>query len=177
MNRYYIEKEAEEVTKLLASLQNAARISRTHMARLLQATGLYAGQESVMQLLSARDGQTLGQLAASLGVKPPTVTKTVTRLAEQGFVERRPSDSDARQIHVWLTEEGRAVLEHVQRAVRDAELRALDGVKKKERKLLAKTLARIEANLDDTSDGKAKKKDGGKEAGKKKKKKADSSEA
>lgn len=171
MNRYYIEKEAEEVTKLLASLQNAARIGRTHMARLLQATGLYAGQESVMELLSAEDGQTLGRLAASLGVKPPTVTKTVTRLAEQGFVERRPSETDARQIHVWLTEEGRAVLADVQRAVREAELRALDGVKKKERKQLAKILAKIEANLVETEAGKAKKKDGGK----KKKKKSETS--
>jgi len=147
MNRYYIEKEAEEVTKLLASLQNAARVGRTHMARLLQTTGLYAGQESVMELLAGKDGQTLGQLASSLGVKPPTVTKTVTRLAEQGFVERRPSETDARQIHVWLTEEGRAVLEQMQRAIRDAELRALDGVKKKERKQLAKILAKIESNL------------------------------
>lgn len=162
MNRYYIEKEAEEVTKLLTSLQNAARIGRTHMARLLQSTGLYAGQESVMEQLSIEDGQTLGQLATTLGVKPPTVTKTVTRLAEQGFVERRPSEKDARQIHVWLTEEGRAVLEHMQRAVRDAELRAFDGIKKKERKQLAKVLAKIEANLGEPRTEKPKKKSGGK---------------
>ncbi|MCI5074765.1 MarR family transcriptional regulator [Oricola sp.] len=166
MNRYYIEKEAEEVTKLLASLQNAARIGRTHMAKLLQATGLYAGQESVMELLSAQDGQTLGQLATALGVKPPTVTKTVTRLAEQGFLERRPSETDARQIHVWLTEDGRAVLEQMQKAVRDAEMRALDGVKKKERKQLAKILAKIEANLGEPEVKKPKKKPA---AGKKKK--------
>lgn len=173
MNRYYIEKEAEEVTKLLASLQNAARIGRTHMARLLQDTGLYAGQESVMELLSAEDGQTLGRLATTLGVKPPTVTKTVTRLAEQGFVERRPSETDARQIHVWLTEDGRAVLEHMQRAVRDAEMRALDGVKKKERKQLARILAKIEANLEQPSAPKQKTKDGAR----KKKKKSEAASA
>lgn len=147
MNRYYIEKDAEETTKLLASLQNTARSSRTHMARQLLSTGLYAGQESIMELLAAEDGQTLGQLAAALGVKPPTVTKSVTRLQEQEIVERRASESDARQIHVWLTEKGRALLENMQRAIRDAESRALDGIKKKERKQLAKILAKIDSNL------------------------------
>lgn len=162
MNRYYIEKEAEEATRLLAGLQHTARLSRTLMARQLQSTGLYAGQESVMGLLAREDGQTLGQLAATLGVKPPTVTKSVTRLQEQNFVERRPSESDARQIHVWLTEEGRAVIEQMQRAVRDAEAHALDGVKKKERKQLTKILEKINANLLGDPAARQKKKGGGK---------------
>ncbi|WP_193174846.1 MarR family winged helix-turn-helix transcriptional regulator [Oricola nitratireducens] len=166
MNRYYIEKDVEEVTKLLASLQNTARVSRTHMARELQSTGLYAGQESVMELLAAGDGKTLGQLAAALGVKPPTITKTVSRLQEQNFVARKPSETDARQTHVWLTEQGRALLEQMQRAIRTAEARALDGVKKKERKQLAKILAKIDANLTGPDQPREKKKSSG---GKKKK--------
>lgn len=173
MNRYYIEKEAEETTKLLASLQNTARNSRTHMARQLQSTGLYAGQESIMELLAAQDGQTLGQLAGALGVKPPTVTKSVTRLQEQEFVERRASETDARQIHVWLTGKGRALLETMHQAIRDAEARALDGIKKKDRKQLAKILARIDANLSGAAEPKAKEKK--KSGGKKKKKSADTS--
>jgi DNA-binding MarR family transcriptional regulator len=117
------------------------------MARQLMSTGLYAGQESILELLAGQDGQTLGQLAGALGVKPPTVTKSVTRLQEQEIVERRASETDARQIHVWLTDKGRALLEHMQRAIRDAEARALGGIKKKERKQLAKILARINSNL------------------------------
>ncbi|MFZ2101689.1 MAG: MarR family transcriptional regulator [Oricola sp.] len=170
MSRYYIEKEVEEITKLLASLQNTARASRTHMARELMSTGLYAGQESIMELLAARDGQTLGQLASTLGVKPPTVTKAITRMQEQEFVERRPSETDARQIHVWLTEKGRALLDRMQQAVRAAEARALDGVKKKERKQFARILAKIDANLAGPARPKAPKKAAG---GRKKKKGTD----
>lgn len=176
MNRYYIEKDAEDSTKLMASLQNTARNSRTHMARQLLSTGLYAGQETIMDLLAAEDGQTLGQLAAALGVKPPTVTKSVTRLQEQEFVERRPSESDARQIHVWLTDKGRALLEHMYRAIRDAEAQALDGIRKKDRKHLARILAMIDANLagGGSPEGKAKPK---KKSGGKKKKKASGAES
>ena len=158
MNRYYIEKDAGETTRLLANLQNTARIARTHITRQLQSTGLYAGQDTIMELLAIEDGQTLGKLAATLGVRPPTVTKTITRLQEQAFVERRPSETDARQIHVWLTDAGRAVLKQMQGAVREAEARALDGLKKKERKQLAKILSRIDSNLTSPASPKSKKK-------------------
>jgi DNA-binding MarR family transcriptional regulator len=167
MNRFYIELPDDEVTKLLAALQNTARFSRTHIAKQLLSTGLYAGQEGVMEALSANDGQTLGQIAAALGVKPPTITKTISRLQEQGFVERRNSETDARQTHVWLTAEGRAVLSTMQKAVQEAEKQALHGVKKKERKQLAKILSKIEANLTGQVPAEDKKKTGG---GKKKKK-------
>lgn len=169
MNRFYIEQENEEATKLLARLQNTARFSRTHIARQLLSTGLYAGQEGVMEALAARDGQTLGEIASALGVKPPTITRTITRLQEQGFVERRNSDTDARQTHVWLTPAGRAVLVSLQKAVQDAEKQALHGVKKKERKQLAKILSKIQTNLTEQNLPGEKKKAGG---GKKKKKAA-----
>ena len=170
MNRYYIEKDSGETTRLLASLQNTARIARTHISRQLQSTGLYAGQDAIMELLAIEDGQTLGKLAATLGIKPPTVTRTISRLQEQAFVERRPSETDARQIHVWLTDAGRAVLEQMHGAVHEAEARALGGLKKKDRKQLAKLLARIETNLTSPAKTKAKKKSGSR--GKKKSDKA-----
>lgn len=147
MNRYYIEKEQDEASKLLSSLQNAARASRTEMARKLLPTGLHAGQESVIELLMVQDGQTPGQIAGKLGVRPPTITKTISRLQEQGFVERRASADDARQICVFLTDEGRAVVEEMSQAIRQSEKRALNGLKKKERKQLGKLLVRIQENL------------------------------
>jgi DNA-binding MarR family transcriptional regulator len=147
MNRFYIEAEDTEPAFLLASLQNAARSVRTQVAKNLLSTGLYAGQESIMELLSQKDGHTLGGIAAALGVKPPTVTRTVSRLQEQGFVERYGSEVDARQVHVRLTETGKAVLNNMQDAIARAEEQAFGGLKKKERKQLAKILAKVEQNV------------------------------
>lgn len=147
MNRYFIEKEPEDPSALMANLQTVARASRTDISRNLLSTGLYAGQETVMELLKDGAELTPGQIADRLGVRPPTVTKTITRLSEQGFVDRRASDTDARQIHVALTDEGRAVLDAMNEAIRRSEKRALEGLKKKDRKHLAKILARIQENL------------------------------
>ncbi len=87
-------------------LQSAARMTRTALAVRLLTHGLYAGQDQIMLALDAEDGQTPGQLAVKLGVRPPTVTKTINRLQGQGFLEKRASETDARQANIFLTESG-----------------------------------------------------------------------
>lgn len=100
-----------------------------------------------MMALGEEDGLTPGQLALRLGVRPPTVTKTINRLQAQGFVEKGASQTDARVAHVSLTEAGRAAIEEIARSVKKTEKAALRGLDKKERKTLHKLLRRVEANL------------------------------
>lgn len=128
-------------------LRSAARLSHTALAARLLAHGFYAGQDQIMLALDRQDGQTPGQLAVRLGVRPPTVTKTINRLQTQGYVDKRASDTDARQAHIFLTEEGRAAIRAIEKAVKKTEKQALKDFDKKEQKTLAKLLARIEANL------------------------------
>ncbi|WP_306117584.1 MULTISPECIES: MarR family transcriptional regulator [unclassified Roseitalea] len=154
MNRFYIPADETESGALLARLQEVARQGRTHYARHLLKTGLYAGQEKIIEALAAADGLTPGELARALGVRPPTITKTISRLEEQGFVARQASKTDARQIVVSLTEAGHEVLGAMKKAVAKAEKQALKGLKKKERKQLEKILGKIEENLAERAAGK-----------------------
>lgn len=132
---------------LLGRLQAAARQSRTALASRLLETGLYAGQDQIMIALSDADGQTPGSLATRLGVRPPTITKTINRLQAQGFLERKASDEDSRQAHIFLTESGRDAIRTIEKSLRKTEKLALRGLDKKEQKALMKMLSRIEANL------------------------------
>ena len=141
-----IERDGENAA-LMTRLQDVARQGRTHYARHLLKTGLYAGQEKIIELLAVHDAMTPGAIARELGVRPPTITKTIGRLEEQGFVARSTSDSDGRQVTVRLTEDGSAILDAMKKALRKAEKQALKGLKKKERKQLEKILWRIEENL------------------------------
>lgn len=147
MNRFYIPSDETDTGALLARLQDVARHGRTHYARHLLKTGLYAGQEKIIETLAEAESMTPGDLARELGVRPPTITKTISRLEEQGFVARQASETDGRQIAVSLTEAGRAVLGAMNKAVAKAEKQALKGLKKKERKQLEKILGKIEQNL------------------------------
>lgn len=136
-------KRSETINQLHA----AARLVRTALAAQLNSHGFHAGQDGVMLALHSQDGQTPGQLAARLGVRPPTITKTINRLSAQGRLEKRPSAEDQRQANVFLTEGGREAIDAIERAVRRTEKHALKGFDKKDRKTLLKLLARIEENL------------------------------
>lgn len=128
-------------------LHSAARLARTALAARLLDHGFYAGQDQIMLALDQSDGQTPGQLAARLGVRPPTITKTINRLQVQGFLDKRASETDARQAHIFLTETGRNTIRAIEKSVRKTEKQALKGLDKKEQKTLAKLLSRIESNL------------------------------
>ena len=130
-------------------LQGAARLARTALAARLLAHGFYAGQDQIMLALDHEDGQTPGALASRLNVRPPTITKTINRLQVQGFLEKRASDSDARQAHIFLTDVGREAIKSIEKSLRKTEKQALKGLDKKDQKTLAKLLSRIEANLSD----------------------------
>lgn len=131
----------------MSRLHSAARLSRTALAARLLNYGFYAGQDQIMLALSSEDGQTPGQLASRLGVRPPTITKTINRLQVQGFLDKRASDSDARQAHIFLTGTGREAIRAIERSVRKTEKQALKGLDKRDQKALAKLLSRVEANL------------------------------
>lgn len=138
---------AKKDRRILQQVQIVARLGRTALATRLLEKKLYAGQDQLMLALALKDGQTPGQLALEIGVRPPTVTKTIARLQAQGFLEKRGSESDARQAHVFLTEAGREAIVSIEKSIKKTEKRALDGLDKKERKTLHKLLKRVEDNL------------------------------
>lgn len=139
---------ARRVTGLL---QRVARVQRTRSAGALARLGLYPGQDLLLATLlptpGHSEGMTPGELAARLGVRAPTVTKTLHRLEAQGLLERRPSRLDGRVSIVVLTPEGEDKAGRLKSLWKKEEKRALDGVEVKDRKRLLKVLAQIEANL------------------------------
>ncbi|PRD42775.1 MarR family transcriptional regulator [Phyllobacterium phragmitis] len=137
----------ERKPAILYRLQSAARLGRTSLATRLLEHGLYAGQDAIMLQLAAEDGLPPGILAQRLGVRPPTVTKTIARLQSQGFVTKQASEKDQRQAHVFLTESGRDVIKTIEKSIRKTEKEALRGLDKKERKTFLKLLNRLEINL------------------------------
>lgn len=131
----------------LLMINQVARNARTALSRHLLNLGLYAGQDSVMLALDAKDGQTPGAIAVSVGVKAPTITKTIGRLAAQGFVRREGSPNDGRMMLVFLTEAGRDQIKSVRKSQRRTEKAAFAGLKKKQVGELLELLSAVDANI------------------------------
>jgi len=106
------------------------RLRRRLAAERAPENDLSLGAMAVLGLLQHADGQTVGELARAERVQPPSMTRTVSCLEEEGLVVRRRNEADGRQVVVELTDAGRArVL--ADRRERDAwlarELAALDA--------------------------------------------------
>jgi len=81
--------------------------------------GLSHTQLGVLGALFRDSPMSIGQLAAWERVQPPSMTRTVTDLANAGLVTRTPGTADRRQAFVTITEAGRTIL-RADRRRRDA---------------------------------------------------------
>jgi DNA-binding MarR family transcriptional regulator len=128
------------------ALVQAARLHRARMGDKLGDLGLFAGQEGVLQALAVGP-MTMGELAAILRVRPPTASKTVSRLSALGLVERRPEPGDARLVRVGLTHEGLAKAQAIDGLWDEVEDEMLKSLDPKDRKRLRKLLRKAAGSL------------------------------
>jgi DNA-binding MarR family transcriptional regulator len=127
----------------------AARLHRTRMAMLLDEIGLFPGQEQALQVLAQQcpDSMSMGNLSRTLHVRPPTASKTITRLAAQGLVERDGASPDGRVVRVRLTEAGQEKLARIETATEALEAELAELFDAKEARRLRKALRRISRQL------------------------------
>jgi DNA-binding MarR family transcriptional regulator len=68
---------------------------------------LSLGAMAVLGQLFRHGELTVGELARAEHVQPPSMTRTVSTLEDDGYVARRPHETDGRVVVVELTERGR----------------------------------------------------------------------
>ena len=135
----------EKVARTDSGLASSLRVSVTRLGRRLRTESTDgSGQPSRVSISGIsvlgqlyREGErTLGQLAAAERVQPPSMTRTVNCLEQDGFVERTPHPTDGRQVVVRLSQAGRELV-LAERRRRDAWLaRRLAELTPDERRLL-----------------------------------------
>lgn len=84
-------------------------ITRTYKP-MLDDLGITYPQYLMLTALAENNGMTIGAIAARLGLESSTVTPPVKRLEQAGFVQRKRSTADERQVTVHLTSAGRSLL-------------------------------------------------------------------
>ncbi len=99
-----------------AALHALSRAHRVRLEALLTAHGLHAGQDQLLLAVWREPGLRQRDLAAALGVEPPTATRMLQRLERSGMVERRPDGADGRVLRVYPTPRSRLLEGSVRRA-------------------------------------------------------------
>ncbi|MFE3598337.1 MarR family winged helix-turn-helix transcriptional regulator [Streptomyces sp. NPDC059096] len=124
-----------------------ARLHRMLAGQLLRRVGLHPGQELVMMQLWDLGPQRQTDLVRLLGSDAATMTRTVRRLENAGFVRRRPSRTDRRATIIEPTAASLALRTEVEQIWAELEAGVADGLGADERDVMIGVLARIEDSL------------------------------
>lgn len=101
---------------MLAAFLAATRRYRSQFNKFLAVHGLHHGQAFCLWVLAAHEGISQRDLALTLHLTPPTVSKMLQALERSGAVKRTPDANDQRLLRVRLTTHGRAL----ERKIRNA---------------------------------------------------------
>lgn len=126
------------------------QVHKAHRARAeaaLNKLGLHPGQEMLLLRLWTEEGIPQSQLAASMGVEPPTATKMLQRMERAGLIKRRPDPEDARISRVYLTERGRALEKPILEVWKQLETQTVANLSATEQALLRRLLMQVLTNL------------------------------
>ncbi|MCH7532767.1 MAG: MarR family transcriptional regulator [Gemmatimonadetes bacterium] len=124
----------DPATDLADRLHSAAIHLLRHLRQEDDASGLTAPRLSALSVIVFRGPLTVGELAHAEQVRPPTISRLVSDLEEQGLVGRREDPEDRRVRWVEATKKGQRLLHQGRRRRVDRlaqRLRSLSGNDKK----------------------------------------------
>lgn len=127
-----------------------AKVTVTHRNLLQKAVneaGLHSGQVFVLFELWKTDGQRQIDLAANLGLSPPTVNKILGGLLENDFVTRAKYEDDARSTRIFLTQKGLDVREHLEEQWAKLEEQTIAGLTDTEVLMLRQLLVKLAVEM------------------------------
>ncbi|MCU1362758.1 MAG: MarR family transcriptional regulator [Acidimicrobiaceae bacterium] len=134
-----------------ATTDEAAERLRTVFSRLSRSLrlthaddNLSPSQREVLRTINRRGPLRLSELAATEGLNPTMVSRIVSNLETRDLVTRSTDGTDARIVHLAVTEKGRALWQEMKHERTDALLFALGQLPKDQRNELIKALPALE---------------------------------
>lgn len=107
---------------------------------------LHRAQWSILYYLNNYGSATLVELANYQSVEKPTITRTIARLEELGYVEHVPS-KDKREKRMRLTELGKKVYSEVRVTIDQYEQEILNGITEEEQLAAIRIMGEIRNNI------------------------------
>ena len=102
-------REAVPNDRLAHLIRDVARAQMRALQLRLQAHGVSFGHWTFLRILWIEDGLTQRELSELAGVMEPTTFSAVKAMEQMGLIERRQLPGNRKNMHVFLTDAGRAL--------------------------------------------------------------------
>ena len=131
------ERVKTEAAQLLAAMGAVRRVARRAVRASAHGDPLPPARSELLRLAARRPGIGVAEAAAELRLAPNSVSTMVSKLAEDGLLNRGRVASDGRSVRLTVTEAGAAMVEQWQDIRTDLVGRALDRLAPADRQALA----------------------------------------
>lgn len=109
-------------------------------------TKLTLGQPKILEFLEHGEGCQQKEIARACRIEPATVTTLLLNMENAGLIYRQTERGNRRSLHVYLTQQGRAMMERTLSALQETVETAFRGMEHRQEEF-GKTLRRIRENL------------------------------
>jgi DNA-binding MarR family transcriptional regulator len=117
-------------------------------AQTLAPLGLEPRQFAMLRFIAMQEGRSQQAIGDTLQIPPSRMVALVDDLEGRGLLERRQEPADRRARALYLTTEGKRVLEKAWELAVKMETRACEGLSDQERKWLLDLLRRVAGNYE-----------------------------
>ena len=107
-------KEKREEKSMPALFMEINRQYGMRCMQRIREIGIQQGQMPIIMIVYRNNGCSQKEIAECMGVTPPTVNVSIQRLEKADIVCRKRDDKDQRIMRVYLTENGRKIVEELQ---------------------------------------------------------------
>ena len=118
-------------------LQQLLHLTKYQAIHLLEHFDLNPGQAGILFTLSHRGNLTQRELAARIGITPPSMTVALRKMEEKGYVIKQPDELDQRKIRI----------DDMKKVFRQIEEIMFRGFLPEEKLLLRRFLLQMEENI------------------------------
>ena len=102
-------------------INDAHKFFHDRMRREMEKLGLRDGYRQLLFHLSWEDGVTQLDLVRLSRLKAPTISVTLKKMEDEGYVTRQTDPEDQRQVRVYITEKGRNANDKIRARIHETE--------------------------------------------------------
>lgn len=128
---------------LMRNINTISRCAALYREEQLKDLGISGWQAPYIPEIIREPGMTQDKLASRLNVNRSNVTRQLTMLEENGFVTRRRSEEDRRQMEVYPTDKALEAGPRIREVFKQWRDRLFEGISEEERDLLEELLERL----------------------------------
>lgn len=146
-------REAVPQDRLAHLVRDVARAQMRALQVRLSAHGVSFGHWTFLRILWIQDGITQRELSDLAGVMEPTTFTAVKAMESMGLIERRQLAGNRKNVHVFLSKEGRALEKVLVPLAEDVNRASVRGIPDRSVAIVRKSLLQMIQNLADEEAG------------------------